>query len=635
MAGLKVELDNFLQELKGILIEMGLEPIDNEPLALNGRTHYEESHQDFYDLKRFEQLADNPEQQAQIKQAMENSGKNWVDANQSDYPIKVAIAYWNSALAFKGVVNAEPSKNASTVMGFKDIFIRAQQEMDANFKYMDDMLVPEDAEFRTQTPQVVDERTLRLAKSYKKFVDAVLTDTDPMKDIRVTAKKFTGGFLAFGTINSYKQRFRSQFQVASRFLSERIGQYEAPLSENFQLGEVKMSESRPEQLESKAELPSLELDLKTVMSKSLYSLRDDLKKLEDILNNADKSLLSSDYGESLIGLMRDYVNLIEVKQNNANFEGELKVELDEALAKKKELLECKIGLAEDRLPIDTKLFSKLKEALQWDKATEKKWINKTRRKNIEGDPIGEINELIKNQMESLDEKAIEITDKLSNLPDMVQCQRNFEKHLLESERAFESTISSYTENLKDSFDDKQKFEKAIRDRIDLERLDKKIFGENGSHQKYFDKFDKKERGELHQKYFSEKSGLVDQYLDQRKKKYVISDTIKGRGKNQSDAQLREEYLKRLEVPLKAFQESGNPKLIKMLIDSVKADLKDPKKFPSRFSPIESLLAKQSSSKSDIPYAPKGSMRELLGNLVVDLEEELKRHAPPQSEKPSV
>jgi hypothetical protein len=497
--------------------------------------------------------------------------------------------------------------------------------MDANFKYMDDMLVPEDAEFRTQSPQVVDERTLSLAKSYKKFVDAVLTDTDPMKDIRETARKFTGGFFAFGTINSYKQRFRSQFQAANRYLSERIRQYEAPLSENILLSDVKISEIRPAQLESKAELPSLNLDLKTVMSQSLDSLRDDLKKLEDILNNADKSLLSSDYGVSLMGLMGDYVNLIEVKRNNADVEGELEDELHKVLAKNRDLLECRIGLAEDRLPIDAKLFSKLKETLKWKKETEKKWKNKLNIKKIEGDPIGELNELIQKEMESVDSKAREITDKLATLPGMVQCQRKFEGHLAESERAFESAISSYTENLKDS----------LGDRMELEKVDKKVFGAIGSHQRYFNNYDKKERGELHQKYFRENAGLVDQYLAQRKKKYAVLDTIKGLVKNRSEEEVRREYLKGVEVPLKAFQESGNTKVLELLIESVKADLKDPKKFPSRFSPGESLMAKKSSSRSDIPYAPKGSMRELLGNLVLDLEDELKRHAPTRSEKRSV
>jgi len=171
---LKIALEMLISDLRVVLKEFGQEPKGDALYTDKELTDLSASHQQFYDSQHCDG-GQRPQK------------GNWVDANQSSYSVNVAKAYWNSAQLLKTLL--EVQKTWSPVTAFRSLFEDSQTKMNACFDYMDDTKLTEGEVYRTQAPQVVDQRSLRLAKIYKKFVDMMIADPDPMKAFVLSAKK--------------------------------------------------------------------------------------------------------------------------------------------------------------------------------------------------------------------------------------------------------------------------------------------------------------------------------------------------------------------------------------------------------------------------------------------------------------
>ncbi len=217
---LKIALEALIVDLRAALTEFGIAPEGNTLYPESELSDRGASHQHFFDPEHCDD-------------GLKPDSKKitWVDANQSDYPIKVGKAYWNSAQLLKGLL--EVKSTYSPVSAFAGQFKTTQEKMNACFDYMDDNRPEAGKDYRTQAPQVVDPKTFRLAKIYKKFVDVMVKDEDPLEAMRLSAANFSGGGLAASKINENKALFQKQFSLAQQALSERIGIYEARLNQNL------------------------------------------------------------------------------------------------------------------------------------------------------------------------------------------------------------------------------------------------------------------------------------------------------------------------------------------------------------------------------------------------------------------
>jgi hypothetical protein len=337
--GLKSALKTLKDDLREVLKKFDIEPKGDVLFPIAELSDQTESHQNFYDPLHCDGIAIDPE----TRQLAEKNG--FVDANQSDYPLKVAKAYWNATLSLYDVLIAEPGM-FSTVNEFRKKFEGAMESMNKNFAYIDDQLVNN---YQSQTPRVVDQRTLGLAKIYQQFVGTMMKDSDPLQDIRSQAALYRGGALGVivDEINKNRNYFETQFKNSMATLNQRIGVYEARINENIVDPQTEKVTLRTEKLKYDADklmqaplefrdkakeiIASIENFHHTEFYKSLPDTKSKIEALEQKMTLID-SLSDVDVAQNIQNLekmIRDldilYINL-NVSYAQSIYSGELSVD---------------------------------------------------------------------------------------------------------------------------------------------------------------------------------------------------------------------------------------------------------------------------------------------------------------------